>query len=39
MSGTMCVEQRRILEAVTVCMAPSRTVDVEEIFIDLRWVY
>ena len=34
-SGTMCVEQRRIPETVTVCMTPSRTVDVEGIVINL----
>ena len=37
-SGTMCVEQRRILETVTVYMTPSRTVNVEDIVINLQWV-
>ena len=38
-SGTMCVKQRRILETVTVCMTISRTVDVEDIVINLQSVY
>ena len=38
-SKIMCVEQRRILETVTVCMTPSRTVDVEDIVINLQWVH
>ena len=35
-SGTMCVEHRRILETVTVCITPSRTVDVEDIVVNLQ---
>ena len=35
----MCVKQRKILETVTVCMTPSRTVDVEDIVINLQWVH
>ena len=38
-SGTMCVEQRRILETVTVCMTPFKTVDVEDIVINLQLVH